>query len=251
MLRLHLHKAACAIPARRPYAPARAWPNHSLKRGPATAGRLGPAGGTRYIFATRAKPSCRSDPLSSNVRHHQNTTVAFLSRSASVQAVALALLVHSAALAVSAPNVVAIDAKLVTSGQPSAAALAGLRAEGFEAVVYLAPSSVSDAVKDELSILSNQRIEFVHIPIPFGAPTDAHFEAVSAALTRLKDKKVLVHCQVNMRASTMVFLHRVLQRGESPSSAYEAVSRVWSPQGPWKDMAQRVLRKNGIDFEIF
>ena len=43
-------------------------PNHSLKRGPATAGRLGPVGGTRYIFANRAKPPCRSGPLSSNVR---------------------------------------------------------------------------------------------------------------------------------------------------------------------------------------
>jgi protein tyrosine phosphatase (PTP) superfamily phosphohydrolase (DUF442 family) len=177
--------------------------------------------------------------------------VAFPSLLASVLAGVTALLVHSAVLAVNAPNVIVIDAKLVTSGQPSAEALAGLKAEGFEAVIYLAPSSVSDAVKDEPAILARQGIEFVHVAIPFGAPTEAHFEAVSAALTRLKDKKVLVHCQVNMRASTMVFLHRVVHRRDSPSSAYEAVSRVWSPQGPWKEMAQGVLRKSGIDFEIF
>ena len=36
--------------------------------GPATAGQLGPVGGTRYIFANRAKPSCRSGPVTSNVR---------------------------------------------------------------------------------------------------------------------------------------------------------------------------------------
>ena len=35
--------------------------------GPATAGQLGPVGGTRYIFANRAKPSCRSGPVTSNV----------------------------------------------------------------------------------------------------------------------------------------------------------------------------------------
>lgn len=163
----------------------------------------------------------------------------------------ITLLIHSAALAVNAPNVVLIDAKLVTSGQPSAEALEGLKAEGFDAVIYLAPSSVSDAVKDEPAILSRQGIEFVHVAIPFGAPTEAHFDAVSAALTRLKDKKVLVHCQVNMRASTMVFLHRVVRRKESPSSAYEAVSRVWSPQGPWKELAQGILRRNGIEFDIY
>ena len=50
-------------------------PNPSLKRGPATAGRLGPAGGARYIFATRAKPSCRSGPLSSNVRRLRTPSV--------------------------------------------------------------------------------------------------------------------------------------------------------------------------------
>jgi protein tyrosine phosphatase (PTP) superfamily phosphohydrolase (DUF442 family) len=177
--------------------------------------------------------------------------VASRSLLAQVLAGPIALLVHSAVLAVDAPNVVAIDSKLVTSGQPSAETLAGLKAEGFDAVIYLAPSSVSDAVRDEPAILSRQGIEFVHVAIPFGAPTEVHFEAVSAALTRLKDKKVLVHCQVNMRASTMVFLHRVARRKESPSGAYEAVSRVWSPQGPWKEMAQGILRKSGVDFEIF
>jgi protein tyrosine phosphatase (PTP) superfamily phosphohydrolase (DUF442 family) len=177
--------------------------------------------------------------------------VAFFVSSARTAASLAALVISSAALAVTAPNVVVIEPNLVTSGQPSAAALVSLKAEGFEAVIYLAPSSVSDAVKDEPALLSKQGIEYVHVPIPFGAPTEVHFEAVSAELTRLKSKKVLVHCQVNMRASTMVFLHRVVRRKESPSGAYESVTRVWSPQGPWKDMAQGVLRKHGIEFELF
>jgi protein tyrosine phosphatase (PTP) superfamily phosphohydrolase (DUF442 family) len=162
-----------------------------------------------------------------------------------------ALVFSGAARAVTAPNVVVIDSNLVTSGQPSAGALADLKNEGFEAVIYLAPSSVADAIKDEPALVSRQGIEFLHIPIPFGTPTEAHFAEVSAALARLKDKKVLIHCQVNMRASTMVFLYRVVQLKEPPSSAYESVTRVWSPQGPWKDMAQSVLGKHGIEFELF
>ena len=59
----------------------------------------------------------------------------------------------STSMAVQAPNVVAIDRNLVTSGQPSDISLSGLKAEGFEAVIYLAPSSVSDAVKDEPTLL--------------------------------------------------------------------------------------------------
>jgi protein tyrosine phosphatase (PTP) superfamily phosphohydrolase (DUF442 family) len=204
-----------------------------------------------YIFCSPGLASHRRRPLSSNVRHHQTPIVALFTFSARTVAILVALFVSSAARAFTAPNVVVIEPNLVTSGQPTAAALAGLKAEGFEAVIYLASSSVSDAVKDEPALLSKQGIEFVHVPIPFGAPTEAHFEAVSAALARLKSKKVLVHCQVNMRASTMVFLHRVVRRKESPSAAYEAVTRVLSPQGPWKDMAQAILRKHGVEFELF
>lgn len=155
------------------------------------------------------------------------------------------------ALALSAPNVVVIDDEIVTSGQPTAESLGQLRAEGFDAVIYLAPASVPDAVKDESGILTRQGIEFIHLPIPFGAPTESHFDAVSATLDRLKGKKVLVHCQVNMRASTMVFLYRVLRRSESPAAAYDSVTQVWTPQGPWKQLAQDLLEKHGVKFDLY
>jgi protein tyrosine phosphatase (PTP) superfamily phosphohydrolase (DUF442 family) len=164
---------------------------------------------------------------------------------------AFALVACVPAWALVAPNVVVIDPNLVTSGQPTAASLSALAEDGFEAVIYLAPLTVPDAVKSEAELLAKQGIEFVHIPIPFGAPTEAHFEQVSAALTRLKAKKVLVHCQVNMRASVMVFLHRVLRRNESATTAYDAVSQVWSPQGPWKEMAQSLLRKHKVAFDLY
>lgn len=155
------------------------------------------------------------------------------------------------AQALVAPNVVVIEPNLVTSGQPTAASLSALAKEGFEAVIYLAPLSVPDAVKNEAELLATQGIEFVHIPIPFGAPTEAHFEQVSAALSRLKNKKVLVHCQVNMRASTMVFLYRVLRRNETAFTAYDAVAQIWSPQGPWKELAQGLLRKHKVAFDLY
>lgn len=155
------------------------------------------------------------------------------------------------ALTLDAPNVVPIDARLTTSGQPTAAALAHLGELGFEAVVYLAPSTVSDAIAEEPALVRRQGLEFVHIPIPFGAPTAAHFEQLAATLERLQGKKVLVHCQVNMRASSMVFLYRTTIRHEAPATAYEAVTRVWAPQGPWRQLIEEVLRQRGVKFELY
>lgn len=153
--------------------------------------------------------------------------------------------------ALHAPNVVVISPQLVTAGQPSAAALAGLADQGFGAVVYLAPATVSDAVSGEAEIVRAKGLEFIHIPIPFGQPSEAHFLAFVEAMNRLRGRKVLVHCQINMRASSLTFLYRVIVGREPPELAYDAVARVWSPQGPWKQLLSSQLRKAGIAFEPY
>ena len=153
--------------------------------------------------------------------------------------------------ALQAPNVVTISPTIVTSGQPTAAALSRLAGQGFKAVIYLAPPTVSDAVAGEGDIVRRQGLEFVNIPIQFGEPTDADFERFVAAMNRFRDRKVLVHCQINMRASTMTFLYRVTQAHEPPEQAYQAVARIWSPEGPWKRLLISQLRKAGIAFEPY
>lgn len=151
-----------------------------------------------------------------------------------------------------APNVVVISPRLVTSGQPTAAALAQLGALGFDAVIYLAPPTVADAVADEPAIVQRQGLRYINIPIRFDNPTEADFDGFVAAMAALADKgRVLVHCQVNMRASSFVFLHRVIVGREKPETAYESVTRVWTPGGAWRRLIDQLLRKNGITFEPY
>lgn len=147
-------------------------------------------------------------------------------------------------------NEVEISPRLVTSGQPSAEALGKLKAQGFQAVIYLAPASVPDAVRDEQLIVTRQGITFVNIPVRFDDPTEADFETFAAVLGALGDRKVLVHCQANMRASAMVFLYRTIKLKEEPRTAYEAVTRVWAPEGPWRRLLEQQLRKHQVSFEM-
>jgi len=107
--------------------------------------------------------------------------------------------------ALDAPNIVTIAPGIVTAGQPTAKALASLRDEGFTAVVYLVPPGASDAVAGEADIVRSQGMDFTQLPMRWEEPTDADFDAFAAAMTRTRDGKVLVHCQVNLRASTMTF----------------------------------------------
>lgn len=159
--------------------------------------------------------------------------------------------VSAPVLNLDAPNVVVISPHLVSSGQPTRKALASLASQGFGADIYLAPPTVSDAVHDEAAIVERQGVAYVNIPIKFNHPTEADFVAFSSAMRRFSGRKVLVHCQVNLRASSMVFLYRTIVGREDPDRAYEAVTRVWVPDGPWKAFITRLLRKNHIAFEPY
>ena len=123
--------------------------------------------------------------------------------------------------------------------------------QGFGAVINLSPLTGSDAVPGEAELIRKQGLEFVHIPIKFGNPTETDVRSFVGALNRQTDKKILVHCQVNMRASSMTFLYRVIIGREKPEQAYESVARVWSPKGPWKRLFAAQLKKAGIAFEPY
>ena len=151
---------------------------------------------------------------------------------------------------IQAPNVVAISEKLVTSGQPTPESLANLSKHGFQAVIYLAPPSVPDAVANEPEIVRSQGLEFVNIPIQWSKPTEADFQSFVVAMKRFQCQKTLVHCQANMRASAMTFLYRVIAVRENPTRAYEAVLKVWTPKNQWKNLMNTQLQKAKIPFEV-
>ena len=148
-----------------------------------------------------------------------------------------------------APNVVVINPTLVTAGQPTRASLEGLKAHGYDAVIYLAPGDSKDAIPDEARILKSQGIEFVHVPIPWQAPEAKHLEATAAALDRLKGQKVLVHCQMNMRVSAVTFLYRTIYAKEDPAKAWVDVKKVWTPKDQWATFVDQQLAANGIAFK--
>jgi protein tyrosine phosphatase (PTP) superfamily phosphohydrolase (DUF442 family) len=153
------------------------------------------------------------------------------------------------AIAQAAPNTVEVSPRLVTSGQPDAQELRTLKARGFEAVIYLAPPTVHDAVANEQKIVAGQGLVFINLPIRFDNPTDADFDAFAALLKGLGERKVLVHCQINLRASSMAFLYRAIVLKDDPRLAYEAVHKVWVPDDVWKRYIEQQLARHKVDFQ--
>ena len=149
------------------------------------------------------------------------------------------------------PNRVDVSPRLATSGQPTKAFLEKLKAEGYEVVIYLAPPTVGDAIADEPKIVGRQGIVFVNIPIAWEKPTPADFDAFTRVMKALESRRVWVHCQMNLRASSMVFLHRVITLKEPPDKAWESVTKAWVPNSTWKAYIRATLKANGVEYDPF
>ena len=147
-------------------------------------------------------------------------------------------------------NHVVINDRLHTSGQPESSQLSGLADRGFEMVINLAPPTTQGAIATEGKLVAENGVAYVNIPVDWRNPTYADFALFSGVLNQSGDRQVLVHCQVNKRASMFTFLYQVVHEQVPVDEAFEFVTRVWVPEDQWVTFGKRVLERHDIDSDI-
>ena len=135
---------------------------------------------------------------------------------------------------------------LSSSGQPSAKQLAAVADAGFERVVYLALTDQDSSLEHEDRIVRELGMGFAQIPVIWERPTAEDFELFAAVMRQGADKRTLVHCQINWRASSFVFLYRTIYGGVPMSDAKLDLDQVWTPQPHWKDFIFEVLASHNL-----
>ena len=75
-----------------------------------------------------------------------------------------------------------LDDHTTTSGKIEEKDVARLAAIGVKHVINLALDDHPEALADEAAVLARHGLSYTHIPVPFDAPNEAHFEAFCAAL---------------------------------------------------------------------
>jgi protein tyrosine phosphatase (PTP) superfamily phosphohydrolase (DUF442 family) len=148
-------------------------------------------------------------------------------------------------------NFVAVTERIHTAGQPTPAQLHGLKDQGYALVINLAPPASSRYIADEGMLVTRAGISYLNIPVDFRNPRYQDFEMFSNMLKASASLRVLVHCQVNKRASAFTFLYRVVHEGVAPGRAWESVSAVWVPDERWADFIRMVLKRHKIDYDPF
>jgi protein tyrosine phosphatase (PTP) superfamily phosphohydrolase (DUF442 family) len=146
-------------------------------------------------------------------------------------------------------NLVAFSERLHTAAQPSEEQLGGLRAAGYAMVINLAPPTTFGAIPNEGQLVAQTGIPYVNIPVDWQTPTYEDFELFVAILEQSKPERVLVHCQINRRASVFAFLYRVIHEQAEPADGWAKVTEIWLPQEQWSDFVGGVLARHGIAFD--
>jgi hypothetical protein len=89
-------------------------------------------------------------------------------------------------------------------------------------------------------------MDYAQVPVIWDAPTKADFNAFAAVMQSAPEKKTLLHCQANYRATAFAFLYRVLYLDVPLAEAKSDMNTIWKPDGVWRDLIFEVLENNGI-----
>jgi len=140
---------------------------------------------------------------------------------------------------------------LSSSAQPNALYLARAKAIGYDAVINLAPPQSYGSIATESAIVTGQGVGYLDIPVDFRRPTAEQFKVFVDEMKQRSGQNVLVHCQVNMRASAFVFLYRVIQENAPVDEAVGKLTGVWIPDRIWKKFIDDTLAAHGKKADIF
>jgi len=108
---------------------------------------------------------------------------------------------------------------------------------GFKHVINLIPGEQSE----ERNHVKSLNISYEQIEVDWSEPSLQDFERFVDLMNSYKENKTFVHCQLNMRASTFVFLYRVTQLGVDKTIAEKDLLKIWTPNKTWQTFIDKVL----------
>ena len=143
-------------------------------------------------------------------------------------------------------NFLPLSGTLFTAGMPDAEQMIDARRKGVEVVINLAPHDAPDALKDEGELIRSLGMQYINIPVDWNTPTAEGLNRFMDAMDENKDKKILVHCQANFRATAFVSIYRILRQGWEPEDALDVMHKIWDEDAypVWKMFIEDTLKRS-------
>ncbi len=133
-----------------------------------------------------------------------------------------------------------IHDRLATSGQPTQEQLTWIADAGFRTVINLALTDASNALPLEDRAVLELGMDYIALPLLFDRPSVTQALRVLQLLQTLQDRPVWLHCAMNMRVSSLMYIYRTRLLGISESEAEQHLKAIWEPNPVWHDMIHQL-----------
>lgn len=143
---------------------------------------------------------------------------------------------------------------LLTAGQIYPPQVLTLKEENVELVINLAVADPERNAKEPLSV-AGAGITYVHIPVLWSKPTQHDLAIFFAMMDARGERKTLVHCFANYRASAFTYLYRVIREGVPETEARRDLMAIWTEDSfeenpAWRRFINASLEANGVDARV-
>jgi protein tyrosine phosphatase (PTP) superfamily phosphohydrolase (DUF442 family) len=143
-------------------------------------------------------------------------------------------------------NFLALSENLFTGGMPNPEQLQDAAQRGVDLVINLAPNEVSNALPGETELVTSPGMQYINIPVIWNTPTKDGLDRFMDVMDQNGDKRLLVHCQANFRATAFVALYRILRQGWNADTAMEGMHKIWDTEDYpiWKMFIEENLKRS-------
>jgi protein tyrosine phosphatase (PTP) superfamily phosphohydrolase (DUF442 family) len=139
-------------------------------------------------------------------------------------------------------NFLQMDDHLATAGSPTTDDLVRLAKEGWQVVINLALDDSPNAIPGEAELITSLGMEYHPIPVEWELPRLEDLQAFFAVMETNFEKRIFVHCVMNMRVSVFLYLYRILRQGWRPEVARLDLDKIWEPNETWAEFIQEALQ---------
>ena len=138
-----------------------------------------------------------------------------------------------------------LSPNITTSGRLQPGDPQRLAAIGTARVINLALENHPEALPNAAEEMAEAGLSYLHLPVPFAEPTEAHFKAFVTALEAAQTP-VHVHCIMNWRVSAFFYRYHREACGMPEAEARAWLEKIWSPHtsdkpeaAPWRAFVER------------
>lgn len=143
-------------------------------------------------------------------------------------------------------NFYRIDKNITTAGQPTIEEFIIIKQNNHDLIINLATRNSPDAINNEESIVTGLGLDYIHIPVDFRAPAISDLQRFFEAMELNSNKHIFVHCAMNWRVASFMFLYRTVKCNVPLAKAEQDLHAVWKPDNVWQSFIDMVLTRFNV-----